>query len=50
MPPARQDTALSEAESKRLREDLKNTRNKIAPTEATDTAPTAGTAGTARNP
>jgi hypothetical protein len=53
MPPARQDTALSEAESKRLREDLKNTRNKIAPTEATGTTPAAGTAdnaGTARNP
>jgi len=31
MPPARQDTALSEAESKRLREDLKGTRARIAP-------------------
>jgi hypothetical protein len=50
MPPARQDTALSEAETKRLREELKNTRNKIAPTEATGTAPAPGAAGTARNP
>jgi type IV pilus biogenesis protein CpaD/CtpE len=33
IPPARQDSALSEAESKRLREDLKNTRNRVAPTE-----------------
>ena len=31
MPPARQDTALSEAESTRLREDLKGTRTRIAP-------------------
>ena len=50
MPPARQDHALSEAESKRLREELKNTRNKVAPTEATGTTPAADTAGTARNP
>ena len=28
MPPPRQDSALSEAESKRLREDLKNTRDR----------------------
>jgi hypothetical protein len=50
MPPVRQDTALSEAESKRLREDLKDTRNKIVPTEATGTTPAPGAAGTARNP
>jgi PBP1b-binding outer membrane lipoprotein LpoB len=50
MPPARQDSALSEAESKRLREDLKNTRIKVAPPEATDTTPAAATAGSARNP
>jgi hypothetical protein len=31
MPPARQDTALSEAERNRLREDLKGTRARIAP-------------------
>jgi hypothetical protein len=31
MPPARKDAAMSEAEAKRLREDLKLTRNKIAP-------------------
>ena len=48
MPPARQDTALSEAESKRLREDLKNTRNKVVSPEAT--GGTAGNAGSARNP
>ncbi len=47
MPPPRQDSALSEAESKRLREELKNTRAKVAPTEATGTTPAAGTA---RNP
>ena len=50
MPPARPDHALSEAESKRLREELKNARNKVTPTEATGTTPAAGTAGTARNP
>ena len=31
MPPPRRDGALSDAESKRLREDLKNTRNRVAP-------------------
>jgi hypothetical protein len=34
MPPARNDSAMSDAESKRLREELKTTRNKIAPPEA----------------
>ncbi len=49
MPPPRQDSALSEAESKRLREELKNTRNRVWPrTEATE-APRR-TAGSARNP
>lgn len=46
VPQARQETPLSEAESKRLREDLKNTRNRI---EATGTT-TAPAAGSARNP
>ena len=44
LPTARRDGALNEAESKRLREELKNTRARIAPAEAT------GTAGGARNP
>ncbi len=44
LPAARRDGALNEAESKRLREELKNTRARIAPAEAT------GTAGGARNP
>src|SRR5262245_36668465 len=52
IPPARQDTALSDAESQRLREDLKNTRSRLAPPipapEATGT--TAPAAGSARNP
>jgi hypothetical protein len=46
LPPPRTDTALSEGESKRLREDLKNTRNRIAPASSDAT----GTAGSARNP
>jgi hypothetical protein len=46
MPPPRTDGALSEVESKRLREDLKNTRNRIAPSSDATT----GTAGGARNP
>jgi len=46
MPAPRTDSALSEVESKRLREDLKNTRNRIAPTSSDAT----GTAGSARNP
>ena len=46
LPPPRQDGALSEAESKRLREELKNTRARVAPAEATGTA----AAGGARNP
>ena len=48
MPPPRQDSALSEAESKRLREDLKGTRNRVVapvpPPEATGS--TAGSAAT----
>jgi len=48
MPPARQDSALSEAETKRLREDLKSTRGRIAPTAADATGGTA--AGGARSP
>jgi hypothetical protein len=48
MPPQRQDSALNEAESKRLREELKNTRNRITPTETT--GGTAAKAGGARNP
>jgi hypothetical protein len=44
LPAARRDGALNEAESKRLREELKNTRARIAPAEST------GTAGGARNP
>ena len=47
MPPARQDTALSEAESNRLREDLKGTRARIAPPP--EAAASAG-AGGARTP
>jgi hypothetical protein len=42
MPPARKDAAMTEAEAKRLRDDLKLTRNKVAP------PPEA--AGAARNP
>jgi hypothetical protein len=44
LPPSRQDGALNEAESKRLRDELKNTRARVAPAEAT------GAAGGARNP
>jgi hypothetical protein len=44
LPAARPDGALNEAESKRLREELKNTRARVAPAETT------GTAGGARNP
>lgn len=50
MPPPRQEGALSEAESKRLREDLKNTRARIAPTPTEATGSTPGAAGGARNP
>ncbi len=52
MPPSRQDGALSDAESKRLREDLKSVRNRVtAPVPAPDaTGSTAGNAGGARNP
>ena len=49
LPPPRQDSALSDAESKRLREDLKSTRNRVVapvpPPEATGS-----NAGGARNP
>lgn len=48
MPPARRDGALTEAESQRLREELKNTRNRITHPEATGA--TSGNAGSARNP
>jgi hypothetical protein len=52
MPPSRADGALSKAESQRLREDLKNMRNRVsAPIPAPDaTGSTAGNAGGARNP
>ncbi len=49
MPPARQDSALSEAESKRLREELKNTRDRVGVPPRRPAAP-AGNAGGARNP
>lgn len=49
MPPQRQDGALNEAESKRLREELKNTRNRVAPPAQT-TGGAASNAGGARNP
>ena len=49
LPPPRADSALSDVESKRLREDLKKTRNRIAPTPA-DATGTTGAAGGARNP
>jgi hypothetical protein len=40
MPPARQDSVLSESESKRLREDLKLTRSRVAtPPAETPAAP-----------
>ena len=48
MPPPREDGALSEAESKRLREDLKNTRNRRRPADGDRTPP--AHAGGARNP
>ena len=52
MPPPRQEGALNEAQSKRLREDLKNTRNRVsAPIPSPDaTGSTAPAAGGARNP
>ena len=51
LPPPRQDSALSDAESKRLREDLKDTRNRItAPIPAPEAGTTAPKAGGARNP
>jgi hypothetical protein len=48
LPPSRRDGALNEADSKRLREELKNTRARVAPAEATTGS--AGTTGSARNP
>jgi hypothetical protein len=52
MPPSRRDAALSDAETKRLREDLSNTRNRVsAPLpEPGATGATAPAAGGARNP
>ena len=44
MPPPRQDSALSEAESKRLREDLKNTRDARGSAPKTLPAPLAAPA------
>lgn len=48
MPPPREDAALSEAESKRLRDELKNTRNRLLGPDATGTA--GRTTGAVRNP
>jgi hypothetical protein len=49
VPPPRRDGALTDAETKRLREDLKNTRNRVtAPLDAPGA--TAPAAGGARNP
>jgi hypothetical protein len=45
MPPSRKDAAMSEAESKRLREDLKGTRSRVAPPPEA-----AAAAGAAPNP
>ena len=51
LPPPRQDSARSDAESKRLREDLKNTRNRVtAPIPAPEATGTTAKAGGARNP
>lgn len=47
MPPPREDTALSEAESKRLRDDLKNTRSRLLGTESTGAT---GSTGGSRTP
>ncbi|MGH6768141.1 MAG: hypothetical protein ACRECO_03860 [Xanthobacteraceae bacterium] len=43
MPPARQDTALSEEERKRLRQDLAEQRDQTKAAEATGATPPAGT-------
>jgi hypothetical protein len=48
MPPPRQERALDEADSKRLREELKQTRKRLAPKETTGN-PATDTGG-ARNP
>jgi hypothetical protein len=48
MPPPRQDNALSEADSKRLREELKNSRKRGTLPEPAGTA--SPNAGGARNP
>jgi hypothetical protein len=50
MPPARVDTALSEAERKRLREDLISTRERNAKAAAPETEQTPPPAGTTRDP
>jgi hypothetical protein len=52
MPQSRQEGALSDLESKRLREDLKSTRNRVsAPLpDPNATGTTAPAAGSARNP
>jgi hypothetical protein len=50
LPPPRADSALSDVESRRLREDLKKTRNRVAPAASEATGTTAGAAGGARNP
>jgi hypothetical protein len=47
MPPARQDGALSEAERNRLRDELKDTRDRVT---RPDTIRARSNAGTARNP
>lgn len=46
-PPARQEGALNEVQSKRLREELKNVRNRVAVPDATGSS---DRAGGARNP
>jgi hypothetical protein len=47
MPPPRQERALDDADSKRLREELKQTRKRLAPKETTGGATETGGA---RNP
>ncbi len=44
IPPARQENALNEVQSKRLREELKNVRNRVATPDATGSADQAGSA------
>jgi hypothetical protein len=51
MPPPRQERALNEADTKRLREELKQTRARLAPKETTgSTGSGAADTGSARNP